>query len=1021
LAAFHLLQVAGRRPPSLFVQVEEDEQEGTVPYAPPLEDDAMPPAIPLPPGESFPMEPAPAEEFVVVAPQVAAGLGGGLGARSGVVRARERRARSAENSDDEPSLDGGETEEDEEEEEHSGDEEDEDGDGEVELKERTLKSGRVSKPTRRPTETAAPAAAAATGAGRQIALEPFGPRPGRKPLQGKTTRQRNAMNAEKRAAELGQRRDEALLALNRMLHDAVDEAVETAPLRFDTFLEAINSDKPNSQIFFYIPDYPVLVPPEEQKSVKDVRHRATSENPEDAYQSVAEFLDDVARIAAAARLYHLPRGEGEQAQPAGQYARASIVEDADALVQAVFAAVEKQREELNRLEEATRTEVNDPLPEEPEEVEMEEEEEEDIRPKSKKKGSRKRRDYDEDDDLDEEEEEEYYDDDDEYDDEGGGRRRNKRQPAGGNRRAAKAKRVPEKKSKSAPINVPGPRFTISKAMRDAFDAAAQAARDEGRGGDAAKFDLNRVLLEALHAAAPPKAKPDMFYLFRHPVNASYPDMNDKWFYVSDYGKFVPEDQRCSLQDVEDALLSPDPEKLFTTAAAMLASVDKIRGAARLYHGDGVNFSGSIFCNTSLPILADRLYAAVEQELHSRKQVVQLLEVAVAEDRMPHDAVDLDQRYCDSNIAAAVLKAARAAFEAGVAAARQDGRASDIARFDLNRLLLSVLNKAAPAGKKDEYPLLRNPVNTSRPELHRVWFYVDDYDAFVDPENRCCLSDMQDRLLSGNPEALYASAQDFLDDVSKIVDAAAAYNDSYPPGKHSLPDIARAAVQLYVDIKHGVTALGPQIQTLEAAIAAGNDAAVAAVPLDGGVQGDPSAPHALPGVQKFSFKMSKAEPGAADAAPVMEQAAVGGEGAGASLQQLPKLKFAFGGGGAMQAPPPAAVDDAAEQERKRLKKEAKRRRKEEERPREAQAAAAGVPALSEHAVGDPSEGGGRTGVTGEAPFSYGGAPALDYGVEPMVVDDQGDGQQAGAGEHGLAWDNAQPPMPPAGGYDDDIVM
>jgi hypothetical protein len=186
---------------------------------------------------------------------------------------------------------------------------------------------------------------------------PFGPRPGRKPLQGKTTRQMNAINAERRAAELGQHRDVAFLVLNRMLHDAVDEAVKTDPQRFDTFLEKINSDKPKSKVFSYIPDYPVLVPPERQMCIEDVRHRATSENPDDAYQSVAEFLEDVARIAAAARLYHLPRGEGEQAQPAGQYARASIVEDADALVQAVQAAVERQREKLNRWEEATRTEV----------------------------------------------------------------------------------------------------------------------------------------------------------------------------------------------------------------------------------------------------------------------------------------------------------------------------------------------------------------------------------------------------------------------------------------------------------------------------------------------------------------------------------------------------------------------------------------------------------------------------------------------------------------------------------------
>ena len=958
-AAFGLLQVAGGSAPTLFVPGDVDE-EG---------EDTPPPEIPLPPGESLPLEPAAADKFVVPQVKGAGGHGGSEPRR----RARPRVTRVRDASDDE---DDGEMHIDLS--DGDGDTNEDDGDEEAPGTPtggpRFTKSGRKIRRANAGVIAAAPAAAKAAVA---APLVPFGPRAKLVPahaLKGVPTRIKDFAKAAKAAGELNQHRTAALMALNQALFECVEAAVETAPERFDCFLTEVNFDKPSSKAMFYIHDYPTKVPAEEWRCVKDMLFTATSCEAEDMYQSAQSCLDDVARIAHAARLYHLPQGDD---QPAGQYAQASIVEDADALVAAVAAQVATRQEELHQLEEATRTAVDDPLPEEEEE---EEEEPEEPAPKKGKKGSkRKARDFEEEDEEEagsDEEESDF-----EYDDDSGGegtRRKRRRAHPGKASKGAASKKGKGPAPARAKVSVPR-ESKIPKRMLNAFAKARGAAIDDSRGADVARFELNKLLLAVLHAAAPLPAEgaADDYLLFREPVNAEHPELGRKgWFFVNDYAQYVPPSNRCSLQEIEDRSLSPDPAELYPSAAAFLADVAKIRDAAVAYHGDGVTKPQPLrnYLAMRLPDAARALYTAVETELQRRQGAVQKLEAAMADGRMPdltepatagpgeEDKPVLDDtlRYWDPKAAAAALRRAQAAFNAGEAAAKREGRSGEEARFALNRLLLKALKTVAPAGVGDAYVVFRVPVNSSRPDLSaKGWFYVSDYDSFVEPFQRCSLSEMQDKLLSGDPAGLYASREAFMNDINLIVDAADAYNVGTDyAGAHADPAIADAAADLKVALKAELDRHADEIARLEAGIEAGIEAGDDI----GGrhTEGPADAPAPF---KRIAFKLkpeTEVQPSAPAALPEVEMR----DAEEPVAEALPKFKFKFGAAAppvAEPSAPAAPADDAAEKERKRLKKEAKRAKKAAER--------------MTAAATDPSAAAPSAGVTGE-PLTGGYGEAWD---------------------------------------------
>ena len=993
-AAFGLLQVAGGRVPTLFAPGDADGDEG---------EDIPPPEIPLPAGESLPLEPAAADKFVV--PQVK-GPGGQGGAETRR-RTRPRITRVRHLSEDE---DDGEMNSDS----SDGERQNEDEDGEGSPERRTdgravvTRGGRVARPARRDVAAADALASRAAGGAAAAPLVPFGPRALPVPvaqLKGMTTRIKDFNKAARTAAELSQHRTAAFMALNSALFECVEAAVETdgvADRRFDCFLEEVNFRAPKSKAMFYVADYDAKVPAEEQRCVKDVLRGATCLEAPDLYQSTRLFLDDVARIEHAARLYHLPQGD----EPAGHYAQASLVDDAAALVAAVRAQVASRQEELDRLEEATRTAVDEPLPE------VEEVEEEEPPPPKKKKSSKRKRDVDDEEGSDEEESE-FGDDDDDDDD--GGRARKQRRTSAGKAKAApgKGKKAP---SRGGKVAIPRP-LKIPKAMLNAFSEAREAAIAESRGADVARFELNRVLLEVLHSVAPPPAKlgaDDPYILFREPVNAEHENLGHKWFFVSDYAQYVPPQHRCSLQDVEDRALSPDPGALYPTASAFLSDVAKIRDAALAYHGDGVTppTPWRAHLIMALPATARTLCAAVEAELQRRQGDVQELEAAIADGRMPalpdaaagedvKPVLDDTRRYWDPKAASAALKRAQAAFSAGEAAAKQDGRGADEARFALNKLLLQALNTVAPPGAKDAYPLLRNPVNASQPDLStNGWFFVSDYDDFVEPFQRCSLTDVQDKLLSGDPGGLYPSREAFMDDINMIVDAADAYNvatDFKEAGIHAWAPLADAAVELKKAVQAELGRHADEIRRLEAAIAGG--------------QGEGEGPAAAPAPFKLAFKLKpEAEPqpeAAAAALPEVEMHDAHEAPPEAPPPAAPKLKFKLGFGAAAapvpeQSAPAAPADgaaDAAEKERKRLKKEAKRARKEAERL----AAAATDPSA---AAADPS-----AAPTGE-PLT---------GEDGEAWDEQGAGAYGGAGEEEAPYEGGDAAYNPAFDDADEAVM
>jgi hypothetical protein len=112
---------------------------------------------------------------------------------------------------------------------------------------------------------------------------------------------------------------------------------------------------------------------------------------------------------------------------------------------------------------------------------------------------------------------------------------------------------------------------------------------------------------------------------------------------------------------------------------------------------------------------------------------------------------------------------------GLKLAEAEGRTEDAARFRLN----AVFAKALAALSEVLYPLLQQPAMLS----------VADYADFVPPEKQRCLADMRARCASADAAALYPDVGSLLADAEMIFDAATAYNtplDGSDGGEQSWP-------------------------------------------------------------------------------------------------------------------------------------------------------------------------------------------------------------------------------------------
>ena len=641
-AAFALLQAAGGRAPTLF--------EPSLAVA-----DAQPPRLPLPVGESLPLEPAPPEELQLPAPTYGYASGMEEGAweeprpRMPVSRKRPAPVRLHDSSEEEAEDEAGTSEE---------EDEDEDGAAARGIAATKPKRVRAAATTRRrfadgddeEDEDEAAAAPKARPAGPEIG--PWQPAP-RKPLVGLSARQRTVAKAEREALALCQHRDVAFLALNRLLHAAVDEAVGSNAAAFEPFIDPVNCTMPNSRRYFYVDDYGLFVPEDQRACVTDMRNRATAVLAHtDGYPTAQALLQDAALIPAAMRAYNLPRGEGEGVTGPGKFAEPGVVLAAEQLHAALVTSLDARRAEIAALEEAARSAVNNPLPEpepeedEPEELEDEEELQERRRPQPKRRPpprSRARRaaesSEDEDDEEEDDDEEGSLELSDDDDDDGGSRLRSRRAAS------TRARGKPPPRGTARPrrpppaLSAPPARRAAGgcgKPSRAAFHAAEALAEEEGRLADVARFKLNRLLGGALAAAM--KAVPCAF--FTSPVNADNPAMHDVAWYVDDYGLYVPPQDRCCLADLQARLGSTQAKQLYENAAGLLADSRKIVEAAYAYSAPRDGRPPGKHALADLPPAADDLYAELKHQLKQCKAQIRALEEDIL--NAPEDGIAADQ-------------------------------------------------------------------------------------------------------------------------------------------------------------------------------------------------------------------------------------------------------------------------------------------------------------------------------------------------------------------------------------------
>ena len=147
-------------------------------------------------------------------------------------------------------------------------------------------------------------------------------------------------------------------------------------------------------------------------------------------------------------------------------------------------------------------------------------------------------------------------------------------------------------------------------------------------------------------------------------------------------------------------------------------------------------------------------------------------------------------------------------------ARREGRTADAALYDLNSVLLSVLDAVTNG---DDFEALMLPISDRQSVSNS--FYIPDYFSYVPKAMVMSTSQIRSRCNASTLGKLYPSVPAFLADVDRIAKNARAYHlpgpDGRPGGEHATADIADLAALFVERVKEEVDARRGQLDALEA--------------------------------------------------------------------------------------------------------------------------------------------------------------------------------------------------------------